>query len=114
MALALIVLAIGSVLAGYVGVPPRLAGTTRLAHGSRRRSTHARSRRLPASRSARPVRQAEPGEAGGERGLELTLMVVSSIIAIVGIGLAGVHLAQAARDCRPWPRRASAASTGCC
>jgi NADH-quinone oxidoreductase subunit L len=74
MALALIVLAIGSVLAGYIGIPHALGGHNALhtwlepAFG------------LPA---------AEPAEASAQSAsLEFTLMGASSLIAIVGIAIA--------------------------
>jgi NADH-quinone oxidoreductase subunit L len=87
MALALVVLALGSVLAGYLGVPRALGGGNTIGSW------------LAPSFSARSVttlaggQVAEAGGAGeavaeGERGLELSLMVVSSIVALVGIGLA--------------------------
>jgi NADH-quinone oxidoreductase subunit L len=84
MALALVVLALGSVLAGYLGVPQALGGGNAIGSW------------LAPSFSARSVttlaggQVAEAGEAvaEGERGLELSLMVVSSIVALVGIGLA--------------------------
>ena len=74
MALALIVLAIGSVAAGYIGVPHALGGSNRL------------EQFLAPS--------LEPGVAEGEHaaaneGLELALMAVSTLVAAAGIGLAG-------------------------
>jgi NADH-quinone oxidoreductase subunit L len=82
MAMALIVLAFGSVLAGYVGVPHVLGGENRLA------AWLEPSFQAPQA-TAVEVFEAEP-EAGeeGEAGLELTLMAVSSAIAVIGIGLA--------------------------
>jgi NADH-quinone oxidoreductase subunit L len=90
MALALVVLALGSVLAGYLGIPHALGGGNAIGSW------------LAPSFSARSVttlaegQVAEAGQgaggagetAEGERGLELSLMVVSSIVALVGIGLA--------------------------
>jgi NADH-quinone oxidoreductase subunit L len=88
MAVALVVLALGSVLAGYLGVPQALGGGNAIGSW------------LAPSFSARSVTTLAAGqvaEAGqgagetvgeGERGLELSLMVVSSIVALVGIGLA--------------------------
>jgi NADH-quinone oxidoreductase subunit L len=64
MAVALIVLAIGSVLAGYVALGGRF------------------------EHFLEPSFAPQAAEAAAEGGLELTLMVVSSIVAIVGIGLA--------------------------
>jgi len=92
MALALIVLALGSVLAGYVGVPHALGGTNALAAWLEP-SFEARSvTTLAGEQVAAP---GEPGaipagEAGaeGNESLELTLMVVSSLVALLGIGLA--------------------------
>jgi NADH-quinone oxidoreductase subunit L len=84
MAFALIVLALGSVLAGYVGVPHVLGGENRLATWLE-----------PSFQPPRltPVEVFEvPPEAGEEAAehasLELTLMAVSSGIALLGIGLA--------------------------
>ena len=87
MALALIVLAIGSVLAGYAGVPAALGGSNALG-GWLAPSFTARSVTTLADRQVGEA--GEPGGAGeaGAAGLELSLMVVSSVVAIVGIGLA--------------------------
>jgi NADH-quinone oxidoreductase subunit L len=81
MAFALIVLAVGSVAAGYVGVPHALGGANRLAAWLE-----------PAFEAPVP---AEAGAAAGEAGggaahdsLELTLMAVSSLIAVLGISMA--------------------------
>jgi NADH-quinone oxidoreductase subunit L len=73
MALVLIVLAVGSILAGYIGLPHALGGHNALA------SWLEPAFGLP--------------DAGGDAAvepasLELTLMVVSSLIAFVGIGIA--------------------------
>jgi NADH-quinone oxidoreductase subunit L len=83
MALALVVLALGSVLAGYVGVPHALGGENRLA------TWLAPSFQPPAS-AAVEVFEGETEPAGEEEhaALEVTLMAVSSAIALLGIGLA--------------------------
>ena len=83
MALALVVLAFGSVLAGYVGVPHALGGENRLA------TWLAPSFQPPAS-AAVEVFEGETEPAGEEEhaALEVTLMAVSSAIALLGIGLA--------------------------
>jgi NADH-quinone oxidoreductase subunit L len=73
MALALIVLAIGSVGAGYIGLPHALGGANRL------ESFLAPAFEAPA---------APDGHAAGGVGLELALMAVSTIAALGGIGLA--------------------------
>jgi NADH-quinone oxidoreductase subunit L len=87
MAIALIVLAIGSVVAGYVNVPHALGGNAALA------SFLAPAFEAPAPQLAQgaAAQAAEPetAEAAAEGGgLELTLMIVSSLIAIAGIALA--------------------------
>ena len=92
MAFALIVLALGSVLAGYVGVPHALGGSNALAAWMEP-SFEARSvTTLAGEQVATPGEPAATvaGEAGveSEESLELTLMVVSSLVALLGIGLA--------------------------
>jgi NADH-quinone oxidoreductase subunit L len=117
MAAALIVLAIGSVLAGYVGVPAALGGNNWIEHylhpsfvahgvgGEHRETDRSSSYASPSSPGSEALHTVGPGaqapsggtsahdagsEAGhaGEIALERTLMLVSSIVAIVGIGLA--------------------------
>jgi NADH-quinone oxidoreductase subunit L len=74
MALALVVLAIGSVVAGYIGIPHVLGGHNALGEWL-----------APAF----GLREASGGEAVVEEAsLELTLMVISSVIAILGIAVA--------------------------
>jgi NADH-quinone oxidoreductase subunit L len=74
MALVLIVLAVGSVLAGYIGIPHALGGHNALS------AWLAPSFQAPGG---------ELGEAAAEdTALELSLMGVSSLIALAGIGLA--------------------------
>jgi NADH-quinone oxidoreductase subunit L len=87
MAFALIVLAIGSVLAGYVGVPHALGGHNQLA------TWLAPSFAAPGDAGAAEgavsaAGAAEGGEAAAEEALELTLMAVSSGIAVAGIAIA--------------------------
>jgi NADH-quinone oxidoreductase subunit L len=90
MALALVVLALGSVLAGYFGIPHALGGGNAIGTWLAP-SFSARSVTTLAEGQVAEAGQ-EPGAAGetadSERGLELSLMVVSSIVALVGIGLA--------------------------
>jgi len=69
MALALVVLAIGSVVAGYAGLPAALGGHNWLGH------------------FLEPSFNVEAHEAANT-GLEAALMIVSSGVAIAGIGLA--------------------------
>jgi NADH-quinone oxidoreductase subunit L len=74
MALALIVLAIGSVAAGYIGMPHALGGSNRL------------EQFLAPSLE---VHAAEGEHGAANEGLELRLMGVSTLVAAAGIGLAG-------------------------
>src|SRR6185436_15846492 len=81
MALALVVLALGSILAGYLGIPHALGSWLAPSFSARSVTTLAAGQVAEAGQEA--------GETvGGERGLELSLMVVSSIVALVGIALA--------------------------
>jgi len=84
MALVLIVLAIGSVLAGYVGVPHVLGGQNHLA------AWLAPSFAAPGAIVAGEVAGGleAPAKAAEGAALELTLMGVSSAIALIGIGIA--------------------------
>jgi NADH-quinone oxidoreductase subunit L len=70
MAFALIVLAIGSVAAGYVGVPAALGGSNRFEH------------------FLEPSFGITPADEIVEHGVELTLMLVSVAAAVAGIGIA--------------------------
>ena len=113
MALALIVLAIGSVVAGYVGVPAALGGSNAIEHYLEP-SFHARAGEAsaprhggeaampPAERSEAPsgaegpappaaegsVPHASEASAHHDTGTELALMAVSIALAFAGIGLA--------------------------
>jgi NADH-quinone oxidoreductase subunit L len=94
MALALIVLAVGSVVAGYVGLPGILGGGDWFA------------------RFLEPAFGVHPAEeAVAEHGLELTLMLVSSLVAVAGIGIAAYfflknrHAADRLADQFAGPRR---------
>ena len=97
MALALIVLAVGSVVAGYAGFPHALGGSNALetylapslgARGER----HAGA--APESSEAAGLAAEDHGPAsgtehgGGDTGTELALMGLSSLIAVGGIGVA--------------------------
>jgi len=91
MALALVVLALGSVLAGYIGIPGALGGHNALGNWLAPSFSAHSVTTLAAGQVAEAGQEASAaGEAGGavEGGLELSLMVVSSIVALVGIGLA--------------------------
>ncbi|HEX3704556.1 MAG TPA: NADH-quinone oxidoreductase subunit L [Vicinamibacterales bacterium] len=80
MALALIALAIGAVVAGYAGLPASLGGSDRFA-------TYLQPSFTAAPIAARADLDAPAGAEAAE-GLELGLMAVSSAAALGGIGLA--------------------------
>jgi NADH-quinone oxidoreductase subunit L len=85
MAIALVVLAIGSVVAGYVGIPNAIA------HGANRIEAYLEpSFEAPGAHAeAAAVTEPAAAEAGhDDRGLELTLMLVSTVVALAGIGVA--------------------------
>jgi NADH-quinone oxidoreductase subunit L len=98
MAFVLIVLAIGSVLAGYVGVPALLGGANRIERflePSFRAEVTAGS--VVGAELARPAAEGEPAPSGAEgegehaaagETLEATLMGVSVVLALGGIGIA--------------------------
>jgi NADH-quinone oxidoreductase subunit L len=108
MAVVLIVLAIGSVLAGYVGVPHALGGHNALhtwlepsfaspGEGAETAGAETAGAETAGAETAEVLRQAEPdapgaeapgAEAQEETALELTLMAVSSGIAVLGIAIA--------------------------
>ena len=76
MAIPLIVLAIGSVVAGYLGVPAALGGSNVLEHF------------LEPSLTVPAVDGAYEAVDHGSHAVELMLMVLSSLLAVLGIGLA--------------------------
>jgi NADH-quinone oxidoreductase subunit L len=103
MAIPLIVLAIGSIVAGYVGVPHALGGNNRIesflepafeAHSTEARGAAAAGG--AAGHDAAPPRAGAPAageahaaeETHADTGTELKLMIFSSLIALVGIGIA--------------------------
>jgi NADH-quinone oxidoreductase subunit L len=107
MAIVLILLAVGSVLAGYVGVPAVLGGGNRIEHflapsfevpgGAHEQATLPHESEAP-TLGERPIAgesKGEPHSAGphepsesGDHGTELGLMAFSSGIAVAGIGIA--------------------------
>ena len=118
MAIALVLLAIGSVVAGYMGVPHALGGHN-VSSASSSRASIQRGPRTPSrpasagtSRGCRRARRRAAAVGHGGRGavpprrhpraprtrpaLELTLMGVSSVVALAGIGLAGFFFLAAA------------------
>ncbi len=105
MATALIVLAIGSVVAGYVGVPAVLGGSNKIEHylepsfEARSAETAAGGHGAESAEAASALHGSEGGPAseasaphGGEaaahESTELSLMAVSIALAFLGIGLA--------------------------
>ena len=85
MATALIVLAIGSVLAGFIGVPHALGG-----HNQIESFLEPSFRAVGAVAEAAPVAEAA-AEGAAEHGgtsTELMLMLLSTVVALAGIGIA--------------------------
>jgi NADH-quinone oxidoreductase subunit L len=76
MAIPLVALAIGSIAAGYLNLPAGLGGSAFLEHF------------LEPSLHVAVADGAHAAAEHGDHSLELTLMIVSSIIAVTGIGLA--------------------------
>lgn len=70
MAFPLIILAIGSIVAGYIGLPAALGGSNALAH------------------FLEPSFHVEAAHEAADTALEGSLMIVSSGVALAGIGLA--------------------------
>jgi NADH-quinone oxidoreductase subunit L len=116
MAVPLVVLAIGSVLAGYVGVPHALGGHNRIeaflepsfqpasltVPGATGGFDDLRPGEAgPAPDAGLPAPHAAPADAdhaaGAETGTELLLMGLSSAIAVAGIGLAAFFFLGGAR-----------------
>ncbi len=98
MAFALIALTVGSILAGYIGLPHALGGSNRLEKWLEPSLTapHMAANASEATRTLEPTDAAAPVAAdhGGEgahaesTGVELGLMGLSSVVALGGIGLA--------------------------
>jgi NADH-quinone oxidoreductase subunit L len=80
MALVLVVLAAGSVLAGYIGVPHALGGANWIA-------TWLEPSFAPPAAAGAPLWSSEPHGAD-DAGLEHALTIVSTVIALGGIGVA--------------------------
>jgi len=82
-------LAIGSVVAGYVGVPHALRGDNRI-ESFLEPSFEAHSSEAPAAAAPAETHAsgAEAGDTHADTGTELNLMVFSSAIALIGIGVA--------------------------
>jgi NADH-quinone oxidoreductase subunit L len=95
MALVLILLAVGSVVAGFVGVPAAIGGNNRLEHFL---EPSFEARQTAPANPEFQVTQARPGAPRVElpaeppheedRGTELTLMGISTGVAVAGIALA--------------------------
>jgi NADH-quinone oxidoreductase subunit L len=98
MALALLVLAVGSIGAGYIGIPHALGGHNQL-HAWLEPAFRAPSSAAGVSEGAAAAEGHAAAEAalGSEAALELTLMGVSSGIAVLGV-VAGVYIWGKRRD----------------
>jgi NADH-quinone oxidoreductase subunit L len=90
MAIPLILLAVGSIFAGYVGVPHALGGSNRIeAFLEPSFEAHGAVQEAPAAAGAETPAAAEHAEeTHADTGTELQLMILSSGVALAGIGLA--------------------------
>jgi NADH-quinone oxidoreductase subunit L len=86
MAIALVLLAVGAVLAGYVGVPAALGGTSRVERFLEPSFTapHEMQAGRPEAGEAREPETRREGGTGTER----ALLVISSVVALCSIGIA--------------------------
>jgi NADH-quinone oxidoreductase subunit L len=89
MAIALVVLAIGSVLAGYVGLPNAVVPGGNRIEAFLEPSFRAIGAPEPATAPG-SIEVAEPAASAQEHSTELALMGVSTVVALAGIGLAFV------------------------
>ena len=114
MAIALVVLAVGALLAGYVGVPAALGGSNRI-EAFLEPSFHASAEPAAAASIAQPegaVHEAGHAEGAGgaahdghDTGLELGLMGVSTAIALGGIALASLFFLRRRELADAWAAR---------
>ncbi|MEQ1868607.1 MAG: NADH-quinone oxidoreductase subunit L [Vicinamibacterales bacterium] len=99
MAFALVVLAIGSVLAGYVGVPHVIGGSNRietfLAQNLEVEAHEVQAHEVQVHGTSGEV--GEPMGHAADEGLELRLMVTSSLVGIAGIGVAWFFFVKSRR-----------------
>jgi NADH-quinone oxidoreductase subunit L len=86
MAMALVLLAVGAVVAGYVGVPAALGGTNRIERFLEP-SFAAPHEAQAGRRGADGARPPETGQEGGA-GIERALLAISSVVAVGSIGIA--------------------------
>jgi NADH-quinone oxidoreductase subunit L len=83
MAIVLVVLAVGSIAAGWIGIPHALGGGNQI-EAFLEPSFHA------PTGGVKFIPDAEPEAAHGGVGLEIGLMLVSTVVALAGIGVATV------------------------
>ena len=106
MALALLVLAIGSVAAGWVGIPHALGGHNQM-HAWLEPAFEARAElaAVAAAAEGAPTQGEAAADAAAHESLELTLMVFSSVVAGIGILLAYVMWVKRRDVPEAWARR---------
>jgi NADH-quinone oxidoreductase subunit L len=93
MAIVLVVLAVGAVLAGYVGVPGVLGGSNRIERFLEPSFTVEADHGVPGQAAGAPAAEAAAAEVpapAGSEASEIGLMTTSSLVAFAGIGLAAV------------------------
>jgi NADH-quinone oxidoreductase subunit L len=89
MAIPLILLAIGSIFAGYVGVPHALHGSNRIeAFLEPAFEAHGATHEAAAAAETPGAAEAAGEESHADTGTELQLMILSSGVALAGIGIA--------------------------
>jgi NADH-quinone oxidoreductase subunit L len=88
MAIALIVLALGSILAGYVGIPKAVWNDGNQIETFLEPSFEAHGAAIVGQTEAQPARQAPAAEESGGAGAELSLMAVSTLAGLAGLGVA--------------------------
>jgi NADH-quinone oxidoreductase subunit L len=88
MAIALVVLAVGAVLAGYVGVPAVLGGSNRIEQFLEPSFTVETADAAGAADQTAAAAAAAPVPEGAHAALERRLMISSTLVAFAGIGLA--------------------------
>ena len=110
MAIALVVLAIGSVLAGFVGVPHALGG-----HNQIEAFLEPSFTAIGAHEGAAAVAEAAaPAAAHAETSTELGLMLLSTMIAIAGIFVATLFFLKRPERADRDGHAVRRARTGCC
>ena len=124
MTFPLMALAVGAIVAGFVGIPAALGGGNAIEHFLEPSFTASAARRDAPERPASTARRTPVGSRGtapkheasrtSSRGVELGLMGFSVLIAVVGHLARPEVLRDEPGDFRAARRRGGPARTGCC